>query len=118
MEREKNTRGLVHATLCDGPHEKRPGDKQKSERDEGNEGIEVDADNDDAAVVPDEEPALEEFVLLGEVIDLCGTKSNASCRVFSSLRASVKSHFFFQLFGFSSFTPTFETLWTLFYYLL
>ena len=52
------------------------------EADEADEGIEVDADDGDAAVAPDEEePALEEFVLLGEV---CGTKSNASSRVFSS----------------------------------
>lgn len=71
------------------------------EGDEDDEGIAVDADDDAAAVEPDkDEPAEEESVLLGgdalgeedeacrgieEVVgDLCGTKSNASSRVFSS----------------------------------
>ena len=72
------------------------------EGDEDDEGVAVDADDDDtAAAEPDkDEPAVEKFVLLGgdalgeedeackgieEVVgDLCGTKSNASSRVFSS----------------------------------
>ena len=69
------------------------------EGDEDDEGVAVDADNDAAAAVePVKELAVEKFVLLGDALgeedacrgieevvgDLCGTKSNASSRVFSS----------------------------------
>ena len=66
--------------------------------DEDEEGIAIDADA-DAAVLDEDEPVVEDFVLLGEtsgeacaemeeaVVSFCGTKSNASSRVFSSNRS-------------------------------
>ena len=59
--------------------------------DEGEEGI---ADDDNtAAAVDEDEPAVEIFFLLGDafseeveeaIVELCGTKSNAASRVFNS----------------------------------
>jgi hypothetical protein len=77
------------------------GDGLGFEGDGEDEGVVVDADDDDAAAAtePDKDEPAVEFVLLGDALgeedeacrgieevvgDTCGTKSNASSRVFSS----------------------------------